>query len=230
MISRTFICGPEADKREVTFSVPEDPGKNLLAAISGGVDSAVMLYVLAQMNKEHQLQHKIFPVTVTNTVSETDESLLHARKVIKWVSAELDVAFEQHIIGGDNRLPHNKITNSFLLAQMATRKFQHLYVAENKIPPIPFPFGDKNDFPGLAPRLAPVRKGNPTGNAAGILPFSDVFKTHIVDLYFQLGITELLEFTHSCAERQVGKCHLCWWCSERQWAFRELNKIDPGAA
>ena len=160
------------------------------------------------------------------TVDKTDGAVEHAQNVIGWVRNEVNYPIHDPIIGGDRTLPHNKITNTFIKHLMSSGQFDYVYVAENKIPPIDFPFGETNDFPGLAP----LRKGNKTNNPRIQLPFENLYKFQTVDLYFRLGVESLLEVTHTCTEQPEGRCNVCWQCSERRWAFSQLNKIDPGSA
>ena len=217
----SFEVGPENDLRTVDIPIPSEPGKKLLVSVSGGADSAVMLYVLAKASKEMGLQHQICPLTV----NKVDGAEIHSRKVIEWISKNLDVQINVSVIGGDHTLPHDKIVNTLLKQKMATGEYDYLYIGENKIPPVAFPFGEDNDFPGLNPQ----RKGNPSKNPRCIIPFSDVYKSHTLSLYYKLGILDLLEHTHSCTEQSVGRCGVCWQCGERKWAFKQLGLTDPGS-
>jgi hypothetical protein len=216
----TFDVGPAYDQRTVTIPIPSEKGKRLLVSVSGGADSAVMLFILALYNRDLGLEHTIIPLTV----NKVDGAEIHSRKVIQWIRKALGVQIADPIIGGDHSMTHDQIVHQLLLTNVASNEYDFVYVGENKIPPIPFPFGEDNDFPGLAP----ARKGNPSASPKVILPFSDLYKYHTIDLYFKLGILELLEYAHSCTERPVGRCMVCWQCCERKWAFRELQKKDPG--
>lgn len=216
----TFEVGPDNDLRTINIPIPTEHGKKLLVSVSGGADSAVMLYVLVKANIELSLQHQIYPLTV----NKVDGSETHSRKVLDWISKKLGVQINDPIIEGDHTLPHNKIVNTALKQKIASGEFDYIYIGENKIPPIEFPFGEYNDFPGLAPQ----RKGNPNKNPQIIIPFSDVYKSHTISLYDKLGILELLEYTHSCTERAVGRCGVCWQCGERRWAFKQIGFADPG--
>jgi hypothetical protein len=212
----------EPDKRIIEIPMPSEKGKKLLVSVSGGADSAVLLYILIKANNELNLEHNIYPITV----NKVDGSEIHAKKVIDWISRALTTDVKMPIIGGDHSLPHDKIVNTLLRQTFATNEYDYMYVGENKIPPIPFPFGEDNDFPGTAPQ----RKGNRANDPRIILPFSDFYKSHTIDLHFKLGILELLEFTHSCTERAIGRYGECWQCSERRWAFKTLNRVDRGIA
>lgn len=56
------------------------------------------------------------------------------------------------------------------------------------------------------------------------LPFRNVNKQKIAEIYDHLGITDtLFPVTVSCTKNTDGThCDNCWWCSERKWAFGRL--------
>ena len=58
-------------------------------------------------------------------------------------------------------------------------------------------------------------------------PFKHLEKSHIVDIYYQLGIEHVLSFTHSCDQHETVACGSCNGCRERQWGFEQLGKSDP---
>lgn len=58
------------------------------------------------------------------------------------------------------------------------------------------------------------------------LPFAKFKKTDIIDTYVQLGITDVLNKTHSCGEPVDQPCGKCFNCRERIWAFTQLG-LEP---
>ena len=57
--------------------------------------------------------------------------------------------------------------------------------------------------------------------------FLHLYKYHVIDLYYRLDAEELINVTHSCTATKEGHCYDCMWCHERQWAFKQLNLVDP---
>ena len=58
-------------------------------------------------------------------------------------------------------------------------------------------------------------------------PFLKMDKHHTIDLFYKLGAENLLGLTQSCqrfGDRHCGDCHACW---ERIYAFEQLGKKDP---
>ena len=52
-------------------------------------------------------------------------------------------------------------------------------------------------------------------------------KHNTTDLYYKLGVGNLLRFTQSCqrfGDHHCGECYACW---ERIYAFELLGKKDP---
>jgi 7-cyano-7-deazaguanine synthase in queuosine biosynthesis len=58
-------------------------------------------------------------------------------------------------------------------------------------------------------------------------PFQHLEKSHVVDIYYKLGLEYLLTYTHSCDHNEHTHCWNCNGCNERIWAFSQLNKKDP---
>jgi len=61
-----------------------------------------------------------------------------------------------------------------------------------------------------------------------LMPFIEMHKDEILKILFDNDQTKLLELTHTCTERKTGRCGQCFQCNERQWAFDQLGKTDPG--
>ena len=54
-------------------------------------------------------------------------------------------------------------------------------------------------------------------------------KDKVVQLAFDLGIAEdIMDITHSCTELDEGRCGYFPWCKEREWAFKQIDKVDKG--
>jgi 7-cyano-7-deazaguanine synthase in queuosine biosynthesis len=94
-----------------------------------------------------------------------------------------------------------------------------VFLADQRPVPKPWTFDGQEE---------PFRvKENPYPTILG-LPFNHLYKTHTIDLHFMFNTEPLLELSHSCTQLKSGRCNDCYHCHERQWAFDQLNKIDPG--
>jgi 7-cyano-7-deazaguanine synthase in queuosine biosynthesis len=55
-------------------------------------------------------------------------------------------------------------------------------------------------------------------------PFAHIEKDIIVQEFFNLGISDILPFTHSCGLNLDIPCGECFNCRERSWAYTKINK------
>lgn len=204
-----YICGP--DNTEIEISLPEGNNKNIIIGVSGGADSAILLYLIAKMNRDLGTNHKIIPFTVPRP----DGGANYSPRIVSWVANKLGVTIPAPMIVGDGNLPHNIVVKVVIRDLLASNNYDFLYIAENKIPPI--------EIDGLAPIRAP----QPNYKRAA-LPFWGVTKDCTLDLYYKENIPELLELSHTCTELVKDRCNKCFQCNERSWAFSKLGLADPG--
>jgi len=196
---------------KIEINLPDGTNKNILYAISGGTDSAILLYILAKMNKETVAKHNF----TLFTVPRPDGGANYSPNIAKWIANKLQIDLPEPMIYGDGNLPHNIVVKIVIKELLDTNKYDLLYVAENKVP----------DIGVTGPIRAPQQNYKRRS-----LPFWGVTKECIIDLYYQENIPELLELTHSCTERTIGRCNMCFQCKERAWAFSKLGITDPGSA
>jgi len=55
-----------------------------------------------------------------------------------------------------------------------------------------------------------------------------LYKHNILEFMYAGNQEDLIDITHSCTEQQVGRCNQCWQCTDRAWAFKQLDKTDTG--
>jgi 7-cyano-7-deazaguanine synthase in queuosine biosynthesis len=91
-----------------------------------------------------------------------------------------------------------------------------LFIGINQNPP------DLDSLPG-----APQRAKYST-NPRIIFPFVDLYKHNILEFMYDNNQEDLINITHSCTEQKYGRCNRCWQCTERSWAFKQLDKEDTG--
>lgn len=62
-------------------------------------------------------------------------------------------------------------------------------------------------------------------------PFEDLdmTKDQLVELAHEMGwLDDISAVTHSCTEKIRGRCGYCFWCKEREWAFKVTGHKDTG--
>ena len=180
--------------------------------LSGGADSALLLYMIAKEQFLHNTDHDIIPLTI----ARSDGAVLYSPGIVNYVNKFFGMNIPQPVQIGKPDLPHKDVVRLGVVAAFAKHKLDYVYLGETQLPPDPV-LG-----------VYPVRSQQ-SPHQQVILPFVGLYKTHVIDMYYTLRQEELLKLTHSCTERTIWRCDECFNCSERAWAFNKLNRTDPGS-
>lgn len=188
------------------------PNKRIGVFVSGGWDSAVLLYLIWDICIKQGIEMRIY------TVPKEDGAVRHSKNVVKWCRYKLiadDVPHE--IVGSIKSDDPSEHTKSGVVDALMSGDVDVVYTAATKY------------YDGMRPDHDRIfTAGTPFADIVR-QPFADMTKDHVVQMAFDLGIAEdLMKYTHSCTERAEGRCGYCPWCKERQWAFDEINKVDKG--
>ena len=188
----------------MNIKIPNDC-KEIHILYTGGLDSALLLYLLAKQYQNvpvfsHTFHTKAI-TTLNNTikfVEETEKKL--NRKIIKniygngsssvlWIRKYVEFVQKLHnncyVFSGCNRVPERKFIPEFLNTRIPSR-------------------------------------GEP-GNERHIRPFIDILKPQITAMYKEEKIVDLIKYTRSCGSVNGGECGICFFCHERRWAFNETG-------
>jgi hypothetical protein len=204
-------CMVEQDPRAVLIELPEEK-KRIGVMLSGGADSALLLYMIAKEQFLHNADHDIIPLTI----ARSDGAVLYSPGIVNYVNKFFGMNIPQPVQIGKPDLPHKDVVRLGVVAAFAKHKLDYVYLGETQLPPDPV-LG-----------VYPVRSQQ-SPHQQVILPFVGLYKTHVIDMYYTLRQEELLKLTHSCTERTIWRCDECFNCSERAWAFNKLNRTDPGS-
>jgi 7-cyano-7-deazaguanine synthase in queuosine biosynthesis len=197
-------CGPINDERTITLEIPNNI-KSIGILHSGGTDSTILLHLLTKYFPN-------YPLTVFTINKVIGDNIINSNRVLDKMGLN---NLKHEAIDIDKSTPHYKIVPLTIEKIIKSNIVDFIFLAGNSIP---LENLDTN-FSG------PIRiKGNILPNKIS-RPFIDIFKYHIIDIYYRENVEYLLEYTHSCTEQTVGYCDKCWFCSERKWAFKKLNKI-----
>lgn len=200
------------DLSPINFELPLEGTVGVM--LSGGLDSAVLLSLISKEISENKL-----PINVqVFTVPKFDGSINQVDSITSYISKRFDVKILPKIVVGDPTLYHRSQNESGIKEVLTTYKsIKQLFIGINRNPPPEFKLSgtypdrvSSSDHPNIE------------------IPFVNLYKTHIVDLIYQFSLEELLNITHTCTEQQKGRCGKCFQCSERQWAFEQLGKVDTG--
>ena len=185
-----------------------DLSKKYGILLSGGIDSAVLLYLLIKDYPEIKIQ--------PFTIPKLDGALIHAQLIIDYFNKKFNLNIPNTIKVGDPTVYHRLQSKTAVEDIFKKYPIDFLFIGINQNPP------ELNDLPG-----APLRSKK-SDNPKILLPFVNLLKTDILDFMFKYQQIDLMNITHSCTEQNEGRCEICWQCTERKWAFSKLNKKDTG--
>jgi hypothetical protein len=202
-----ITCGPADDQRVVEIDLPIYP-KKIGVFISGGLDSAILYFLLMLANSELNHIHSIVPYTIPRT----EGSKFFARPVIAHVHSEFKTPYREPVVVGDPSLPGH--------LQVASGGYSALYGGCDYL------------YGGVIAQLPEHKLGElpppPVNYDVVKMPFEHLTKYHIIDLIVKLDQQALFYLTHSCSTEEIGRCNNnCNGCNERAWGFSRLGLTDP---
>jgi hypothetical protein len=176
--------------------------------LSGGLDSAILLYLLVNANTKIQIQ--------PFTIAKSDGAYLYADPVIEHFNQKFNLSIPKTIVVGDPTVYHRLQSTTAVKDIFEKHSVDYLYIGINQNPPelANLDGAPKRDTKSNDPRI--------------IFPFVDLYKHNILEFMYAHGQEDLADITHSCTEQPFGRCNNCWQCTERQWAFKQLDKTDTG--
>tara|TARA_B100000809_G_C15087810_1_gene512084 strand:- start:635 stop:1318 length:684 start_codon:yes stop_codon:yes gene_type:complete len=210
---------------------------NILLWVSGGLDSAAGLYLIAKHIKENKLKTKIIVATWKRDQNDNprryqnklpkDWNVTHAKKVMAWVEKKLKLTKTQkfkHIIVNTPVRTGPRIPGEEWL------KVYNEYEKEYKLKDT-FGFVTKNPARSIMIENNMWTKDRPTYRDSAkrhhnSKPFQNYDKKFIFRIFEEEGLMKgLYPLTRSCeGQADVTKdftkpCKKCWWCKEKKWAF-----------
>lgn len=186
--------------------------------LSGGMDSAVCLYLCLMDAKEKGFQPDI---KVYNYPK--DSGYLWVPKILDLLRTKTGMQVpDQILLSSQHHVGHAQRGTEAVKEMYKLYKPDAFICAANMNPPELMEIADDRWGEGH------YNVRIPSFNERQILPFYDITKEHIVDLMFRFGIEELMNITHSCTMQDVGRCNGCFQCAERQLAFDKAGRIDTG--
>lgn len=195
--------------------IPQD-AKKIGVLLSGGSDSAILLYMLALESKQQNVE------VIPFTVPRTDGAITYSPKIVEIVNQLTDSNLQRPIQVGDGiNLHHSQQAQSGgREIYYRYKDIEYHYYGSQQIPE------ELQNLPDIIYPYRPNALFNP-GNA--ICPFFNLTKEHTLDLYYKLKVPELLKYTHSCCVLDLGRCNKCYNCIERKWAFEKIGQTDIGS-
>lgn len=202
------------------FDIHDGP---LGISVSGGADSAAMLYIL--------MTHAPGPIHVY-TCGSREKNLASPETSLKLVHSLLnqfkrnDVYY--HVFYTDKQTSSNLLYP--LWESVEKEKLSMMYLATTAFPPK----NEYSKFNNQAVFLDLDHERNPDvirdcyiwKNKKFYVPWTNKDKKFVAKIYDYFNITEtIFPITRSCESFTLrsGHCGKCWWCEERLWAFDRLE-------
>lgn len=191
--------------------------------LSGGADSALILFLLVKMAAERNQDLEIYPLNGFDINDPDADSEIPARKVIEHIRN----------LTGTKRIKDLMV---YPIDMKDKTKGYYMRPARKyltiKHGVTHFIFGTTQ---GMDHKERPVdHEGSGHGQQLIdfankypeiMVPWAHVNKKFIAAQYDKFYLKELSNLTNSCTASSSYPCKKCWWCEERYWAF---NSYDGG--
>ena len=187
--------------------------------LSGGTDSALILYHLAMKDIE------VFPVHGYAVGTPDINSVQSANEVQNWILMRtgLDGTLKVHLHDIFIHPMDYKDKSKYYYMKPARLYHEQMFGVTHWM------FGTTRGMPDSPrPELRDDRNDTVTPPSEWsdiISPWALHDKKHIAKQYKELDILGLSNKTNSCIASSDEPCRVCWWCKERYWAF---NSFDGG--
>ena len=190
-------------------------------AVSGGADSALLLYYLMSQHDE--------TIHIYTRLGATPDDFMYdvqgVENVIKWCSIKTQFT--------------NYIHTSVVGPQAAPQLFDDLHMWRDNGKIMGLYSGITANPPHIVQdRFGDDKKMNPTNldrdprsvhevyneEYSGYFPFANIDKQKIAEMYRADDLMDLFDLTSSCnwTGAQPLHCGHCWCCKEREWGFGRL--------
>lgn len=192
--------------------------RNVGMFISSGFDSALLFWVVNEVNNKYFKKEKNRSRLTVYTVPKYDGSYDHSPNVVNWVNSDIPIKPV-----GDKDVAHNKQVGSGIRQVMDEGVESQVYIAHTVV-------HEWMNFPG---GLKVVRQDNKYPDFI-FLPYMDLKmdKADTIkmanDILSEEQFDTLCKITHSCTQTTGKRCGKCWHCQERAWGFHKHKLRDTG--
>jgi 7-cyano-7-deazaguanine synthase in queuosine biosynthesis len=192
---------------------PELPDGNIYAAVTGGVESTLLLFLLLSVYGHERV--------IACTYEFGD------RRQWEWPKAHHVVKVlncKQHVTAGFMKtFKPSDPTSAEIYFNRENKLFDHVRTD----PKFVAGFTGKNTTTLDPEVITPTEQVHYLKYFNVHRPFLLMDKSHTIDLYYKLHVESLLADTHSCIQSGTTPCGSCHACYERIEAFDRLGRIDP---
>jgi hypothetical protein len=207
---------------------PLNNRSNIWVSVSGGTDSALLLYLIAKYLYDTQSQAKITPWCYVDDSRPGND--LAVKRIIDAVSKRVDYKIEELIVdhfykhpGGDKVA----LTKPFWDQHADSGNYDLYATALSAAPPLE-DMQSNPEFYKLFKQVGPEDRLS-TGTVVSYdnkhkmvvwKPFINLNKKNLAQVYDEEDLMDdLFPLTESCVGRSNTPCYNCFWCYEKHWAF-----------
>jgi tRNA(Ile)-lysidine synthase TilS/MesJ len=184
--------------------------KRIGVMLSGGIDSALLLYLMAKENKE---KGNLVEITAF-TIHRHDGAEHFSNQIINTVEKMLDVTIPKIAVGQPTAHSNKQVQTGIFEATLKHRA-ERVYLASTAVP-------EHLNIPDFAPNR------DPNNYKSVFQPWVLILKDQVIKYIVENNLDELAKASHSCTSQSYGRCNKCFNCLERTWAFEVNNANDCG--
>jgi 7-cyano-7-deazaguanine synthase in queuosine biosynthesis len=170
---------------------------------SGGIDSTLLFYLVSTAIKD-RYPHKRLTLYI---IHRYNNPINKAKRVYNLIIKKTKFPVELNVLTIPSVSQHHEIT---LASKIITNIHSTVICGFNKYP------GDNDIRPKYIFNINESDKCR--------FPLAHLEKDKILQEFFNLGIDDILSFTHSCGSNNLSPCGVCFNCQERKWAYTLLGK------
>lgn len=185
--------------------IPTD-AKKITVLLSGGIDSTLLLYLLAKEITENHLNVQLDCVSFRGGTVVPEKT----KAIIDWIRQKFLINITYNHSAQKNWI-RNVVQDVLQVCGS-----DYVFTGCNKV------ILDQFTPTFIIPGDTPPERGNPW-NEQHIRPFIEWDKISIVEMYLKHDILELLKMTHSCGVLIKTECGECYFCMEKMWATKALG-------
>ena len=207
---------------KVEFNIPNKFTK-IGVKVSGGADSALVAYMLAQYKLQERNDLHIHPMTCVASTKPYQE--IYSKKVIDAITKNTGVEFAYHFVGKartDDDLPEDtyiKDQTNYFESLVQDNTVQCTFSGITQNPPVLFDVDGPIDDRSKTKKY--IRK-----TFTAWTPLINVDKQGVAQFYKKYNLLDwLFPVTRSCEKHTNDfdkHCGWCWFCQERKWGFGRL--------
>ena len=177
--------------------------KNIGIFVSGGLDSALLVYLCHKYYTDNTFTYF--------TVPRTDDSIVHSKRILDTILGKNNYS-SIHL--GNPKLPHDKQVLSGIISALTIPNVDILLLADTSNP---------------AEKLSGLEPTRVESNYWKIVqPFFKFTKVDTIQCCIDMDATFIFDISHTCTESTSLRCNKCWQCNERRHSFNLCNYVDTG--